>query len=75
MNDIKKDSKELNKYVLRADADKNEWTFSGDIWPAIDSLIDRATLAERKRCLEILEGFSGEGAEEARAAIEKGEDV
>ena len=47
-------TKSLNKYVIKADTEKDEWTFSGDIWKAIETLL----LSQKAELREKIEGMN-----------------
>jgi hypothetical protein len=47
---------ELNKYVLWADGEKNEWTMSGDFWEAVSPI----TLAVVLRAIAECQAENGE---------------
>jgi len=46
--------KELNKLVIRVDGDKNEWTFTGEIWQTIRDEFKQRDLAWQKKIKEAL---------------------
>lgn len=39
---MKTNSRSLNELVIRADTEEDEWTFKGEVWSAIDKLIEAA---------------------------------
>lgn len=41
-----KEIEKLNKYIIRADAETNEWVFSGEVWEAIEQLLIKARIDE-----------------------------
>ena len=42
---------QLNKYVIKADTEKNEWTFTGEIWKGIEALLKD----QRQDIIEMIE--------------------
>lgn len=46
-------TKSLNKYVIKADTEKNEWTFTGEIWEGIETLLKAEREKIKKDLLKI----------------------